>query len=276
MIEFSVIAGGMLLAGLACVLWPLWRRAAPESDRRREANITVYHQRHDELQREVAAERITRAHAKQRKDELGALLLADVDDEPAEHFPVSGRRPWLTSVCVAVVFAVAAVGLYGLTGDPRGLQPDTAPDIAHLIGQLEARVSAAPEDLQARSLLARVQLSRREYAAAAQSYAAINARLEEPVPGYLLAEARARVLGHDGVVTDRALGLYEQVLELSPDSAEALWYVGLAQLARGRTQVAESYWQRLLEQDLPEDFRVMVERRLAELRGETPSLQSSN
>lgn len=276
MIEFALIAACMLLASLVLVLWPLWRGAAPAGDRRREANVTVYHERYAEIEREVAAERITRVQAEQSKDELGARLLADVDEKATFSLAASGRRPWVSSAAVVAVFTILAAGLYGIVGDPRGLRPEPAPDIGRLIGQMQARIAAAPDDLQTRALLARVQLAQRKYAAAAQSYAAINARLDEPQASYLLAEARARVLSHDGAVTDRALALYERVLALSPDNAEALWYVGLAQLGKGRPRVAASHWQRLLEQGIPDDFRTMVERRLAQLRGDKPDLRPAN
>ncbi len=271
---FLSIASVMFMACAAVVLWPLWRTGAAGSGRRREANVTIYHQRYDEIEREVAEQRITRAQAEQRKDELGARLLADVDAEPEARIAASDSRPWLTSAVVVVAIGGIAFGLYGLTGDPRGLQPPTSPDIAELTARLEARVAAAPNDLEARSLLARLQFTRGQHVAAAQSYAAINARMDTPQPQYLLAEARARVRSQNGAMTDPALALYERVLELSPDNVEALWYMGVARLADGNEAAAANYWTRLLEQTLPDDFRATVEQRLAELRGDKPRLRA--
>ncbi len=274
MTEFLLIASVMLVACVAVVLWPLWRAGPAGSGRRREANVTIYHQRYDEIEREVAEQRITRVQAERRKDELGARLLADVDAEPKAGITASDSRPWLTSAVVIVAIGGIAFGLYALTGDPRGLQPATSPDVAELAGRLEARIAAAPDDLEARSLLARLQFTRGQHVAATQSYAAINARLETPRPQYLLAEARARVRSQSGAMTDPALALYERVLELSPDNAEALWYVGIARLADGNERAAENYWMRLLQQSLPDDFRATVEQRLAELRGDKARLRA--
>lgn len=172
--------------------------------------------------------------------------------------------------------AALAIGLYGLIGDTRRIEPRTSPDITQLVARMKTRLEAVPNDSQTRALLAQVQMARRNYAAAAQTLAAINAQLPSPDTMFLLAEARARVLSHDGMVTERAQALYEQVLTIVPNNPEALWFAGLAQLSDGNRAQAKAHWQRLLKQDIREAFRTRVERRLAELRGATPSLGTAD
>lgn len=272
MILFSAIAGALLVLCIAIVLWPLWR-GAPAAGSRREANIAVFEQHTAELEQDTAAGRITQAQAEARRDELGARLLDDVDAVSAPAAHADTRRPWLTSAIVAAGFAALAIGLYSVLGDVRGLRLDERPDMGALVAQMKARVNEVPGDLRTRALLAQVQMAQRNYAAAARTLAQLNARLETPDVALLLTEARARVLADGGMVDERAQSLYKRVLARAPDNAEALWFAGLAALADGNRQAAIGYWQHLLDQDIPDDFRARVERRLAELRGAVPRLK---
>lgn len=275
MIAFLVAAGGLLLLSLLFVLWPLWRGATVAASRR-EANIAVYEQHVADIEREVDAGQITSVDGRTRRDELGARLLSDVDDEPGTVDVGAAPRPWLASAVVIAGFVALAFGLYGMLGDPRGLALRATPDISALVAQMEARLATVPNDTRTRILLAQVQMTQRNYDAAAQTLAQLNAQMDTPDTALLLAEARARVLGNGGAVNPRAQALYEQVLTLAPDNAEALWFAGLAALSDGRPRDAVRRWQHLLEQDLPADFRARVEQRLAEVQGDKPSLQPAN
>lgn len=273
---FFVLAGALLLLCIGIVLWPLWRGAAPAGSSRREANVAVYEQHRSDIERDLAAGQITQAVAEARREELGARLVADVDSPSGPSASGGNARPWPTTVIVVVVFCAAAVGLYSMLGDLRGLTLDERPDIARLVDRMKARLEAAPNDLRTRVLLARVQMARKQYRAAARSFAQINKRLDEPNVTYLLAEARARMLANRGLVDERTRALYEKVLQLAPDNTEALWFAGLAAVADGNQQAAIDYWTHLLELDISEDFRARVKRRLSQVRGEESGLRSGN
>lgn len=271
---FAALAGVLLLASIAIVLWPLWRGAPATAGSRREANIAVYEQHTAEIERETQAGRLTPAQAEARQEEAGARLIEDVDSAPAPAAQTAGDRPWLVSSVVIVGFAVLAIGMYSVLGDLRGLTLDQRPDIAGIVAKMKTRLNEVPGDLRTRALLAQVQMAQQKYAAAARTLAGINKRLAKPDVAFLMAEARARVLANSGVVGERAQALYEQVLQLAPDTAEALWFAGLAAVADDNEQVAVKRWQHLLQQDIGPDFRARVERRLAELLGKTPELGS--
>lgn len=267
---FAVAAAVLLLVTMAFVLWPLWY-GMPAGGSRREANVAVYEQHVAEIQRQLAAQQITAVEAKAQRNELDARLLSDVDDAPATGHYVS-RRPWLASTAIVIGFAVVAIGGYSLLGDPRGVAPQQQPDITALVAKMKTRLAAVPGDLQTRALLGQVQMVQQKYAAAAVTFAQLNAGMAQPDTVYLVAEARARVLSNGGRVDDRAQALYQQVLALQPDNAEALWFAGLAAVANGNKDVAARHWQQLLAQDLPAEFHARVQRRLAELRGNKPEL----
>lgn len=276
MIVFASLAGVLLLLSIAVVLWPLWRVAPTDVGSRREANIAVYEQHTAEIEREMASGQISGMQADARREELGARLLDDVESAPSAAADSSSSRPWTTSAIVVVGFSVLAIGLYSVLGDLRGVSLDAQPNIDQLVKQMEARLSEVPGDVRTRALLARVQMTRHDYAAAARTLAGINKRVETPDATYLAAEARARVLANDGLVNERAQALYEKVLTLSPHNVEALWFAGLAALADDNKQTAIKRWQTLLEQDISEEFRAKVQRRLAEVRGTAPELLPGN
>lgn len=272
MTEFLVFATILVVASLIFVLLPLWRAGRPSDDKRRAANVAIYHQRYAEIEREVAAGRLGRREAEEEKDELGARLLADIDETPALAPDARAQaRPWLLSALMILVVVGVSVGGYWLKGDWQAMQASRMPDLATMIGELKQRVADAPDDLQARAMLARAQESTGDYAGAAENYRAINAAMPQPRAPLLAAEARATLQATDDL-QGRAGDLYERVLELEPDSAEALWYLGLAASERGDNAQAVDYWDRLLDQDLPDEFRTMVANRRSELAGDKPRL----
>jgi len=275
MTEFLLFAALLLAASLVFVLLPLWRASKPVGDRRREANITVYHQRYAEIEREVSAGRMTRRDAELEKDELGARLLADIDDSPA----LTGNtqkptRPWVISLLVVVVLVGGVSATYWQIGDPNAFENAGMPDIATMVGELEQRVEQAPDDLQARAMLARAQEATGDYSAAADNYKAINAAMPSPQAPIIAAEADATLQATDDLQGRTAM-LFGQLLTLDPESREALWYLGLAAAERGDDREAVAHWDRLLALDLPDDFAEMVRNRRNELSGEKPGLGAS-
>lgn len=272
MTEFLLLAALLLAASLVFVLLPLWRASKPIGDRRREANITVYHQRYAEIEREVSAGRMTRRDAELEKDALGARLLADIDETPAltantQH----ATRPWFVSVMMMLVLVGGVSATYWQIGDPQAFENAGMPDVATMIGELEQRVAQAPDDLQARAMLARAQEATGDYAAAANNYKAINAAMPSPQAPIIAAEAEATLQATDNL-QGRTAELFSQLLEVDGDSREALWYLGLAAAERGDGEQAVAHWNRLLSLDLPDDFAEMVRNRRDELSGEKPAL----
>lgn len=272
MIEFYVLAAVLVAASLLFVLIPLWRARTPTPNKRRETNIHIYHQRYAEIEREVAAGRLPRRAAETQKDELGARLLADIDNTPAltDH-PRPAARPWLASLVAIVVLGGGAAGVYSLVGTPSAMQAQQMPDVAAMIGKLERRVAENPQDFRARAMLARAQQATGDYAGAAENFHALNEAMPQPRAPVLAAEAGAVLRATDDL-QGRARDLYGRVLELDDQNREALWYLGLAASERGDRATAVNYWDRLLAQDLPEDFAQMVRSRRAELAGNKPGL----
>lgn len=275
MIEFVAIAGAMTVVGLLFVLVPLWRGARSTAHARRAANIEVYRQRCDEIEREVAAGRLPRPVAEEEKDALGARLLEDIDAEetigPSSCRTTRAAKPWLASLAAVVLIAGGATAGYWHLGDWQALANRGMPDIGTLMGRLKAEVAAHPDDRQARMLLAQAEQSLGDYADAAADLHRLNTQIQPPQPGLLAAEAEATMNATDKL-QGRARALFAQALQLDPANREALWYLGLAASEAGQTAQAVAYWNRLLSQKLPASVRETVKSRRDAISGHKPAL----
>jgi cytochrome c-type biogenesis protein CcmH len=146
---------------------------------------------------------------------------------------------------------------------PRQTANDDVPEMSAAIASLEDRLRREPEDLEGWLLLGRAYVQLREYPAAQQAYlAAIE--LDSGTEAKLgLAEAeimidRNNLMGDAGV-------LIEEVLVIEPDNPRALFYGGMAAMARNDIDVLTERWRRLLALSPPPNVRQMIEEQLAAL-----------
>ncbi|HUN51057.1 MAG TPA: tetratricopeptide repeat protein, partial [Candidatus Sulfotelmatobacter sp.] len=119
--------------------------------------------------------------------------------------------------------------------------------IGAMVQQLADRLQRQPDDFAGWLKLGRAYqvLGRHQEASAAFDKAAA---LRPNDPSALLARATAMVeeSGDDKPMPPQAESLFRQVLAMDPDSVDALWYVGMAELQAGRPAVAAAHWRRLL------------------------------
>ena len=139
--------------------------------------------------------------------------------------------------------------------------------IGTMVTQLAERLSENPDDLEgwlrlgrSYSVLSRHAESRDAFARAADLAPDDTAVLR----GY--ARAVMNAAGDATQFPEQAIALYQRILELDPNQREALWFMGFAAAADGRSDAARGFWKRLLDL-LPADGadRGVVERALNEL-----------
>lgn len=268
MTVFVLLGGVMVALCLALVVVPIWRAGGSTSDRRRDANVEIYRQRCAEIDREVAAYRLSESDAEEEKDELGARLLADIDAKPgplaqsskAPAVRRSSLRPWLASLLLGLFIVTGAAGGYGWLAGWQAIDNARMPNIDQMMARLEAQVQTHPEDRRARLLLAQVQRRRSDNAAAAANLRVLNQGSVAPNTDLLAAEAQA-TLAAGGDLSGRAGDLYHRLLEQDPTNREALWYLGLRAAELSQNTRAIDLWGRLLEQQLSAEDRAMVSSR---------------
>lgn len=258
----------MTLMALSFVLLPLLRRRTLAGISRRELNITLYRERLAEIERTRAAGDTGDEEAAAARQELDARLVADAgDDAQSVRAPGMGR-----AVALALVLALPAlaIGIYLSNSDWRLALAGTGPEaITLLLQRLERHLEQEPADAAGWRLLAQSRMQLREFDPAASAYARLNAL--EPSADTLVGEAEARAMINGGNLQGRPEGLIRQALKLDPNSARAQWYAGMTAWQRGDSAGALDYWNRVAQQELPHDFRSLLERQIEQAGGTAPA-----
>jgi cytochrome c-type biogenesis protein CcmH len=140
-------------------------------------------------------------------------------------------------------------------------------DIAGMVERLAERLEREPDDLEGWLMLARsytvmgqTEKARRAMATAAQ--------LAPDDPGVLGLEADAIRTANGGQHNTESIAILRRVLELDPNHAQALWFVGNAEAEAGNTDDAVEMLERAYEL-FPADSedRVFVRQRIEQIRG---------
>lgn len=141
------------------------------------------------------------------------------------------------------------------------------PDVGSMVDGLAARLKDNPHDLQGWMMLARsyTVLGEAEKARDAMSNAV---RLDPDNPDVLSLQARAVRDANGGEDNEETTAILRRILELAPDNAEALWFLGNAEANAGNDAKARELLERLLAQ-LPEDSsdRDILRQRIDQLGG---------
>jgi cytochrome c-type biogenesis protein CcmH len=190
----------------------------------------------------------------------------------------SARR---TGIIAAVLVLAAAAGLYPLWSNwdwhvaPTAVATASSPEIAAMVGKLEAHLHDQPDDLKGWLMLGR-------------SYLALE-RLDDAVIAYdhaerlgdgknleaILGLGEALSLRAGGAITPQVAKLFEAGVALAPDDARALLYSGFAAAARGDAGLARSRWLAVKAQNPPPQVLQMIDQRIAELGPESGAAASA-
>src|SRR5882757_7379458 len=178
------------------------------------------------------------------------------------------RHSRLLGAVAGLLVAGAAAGLYPLWSNWNWRAPPAAqaagPDVAAMVGKLEAHLRENPNDLTGWLMLGRsyVALERLDDATLAYDHAH---RLDAGNAEAALGLGEAMSLRAGGNITPAAAQLFEQALTLAPANPKALLYGGFAAAARGDNAAARTRWQALKELHPPAQIEEMLDARIAEL-----------
>jgi cytochrome c-type biogenesis protein CcmH len=273
---------------LALVLLPILRRPGALAARR-EYDLSVYRAQLRELEREAERGQLGPEEARAARLEVERRMLAADAEGRAEAGPGrAGRRRWPIALVLLIALPALSAVLYGRLGRPdlpatpfaeRSDRADAAanggaadasrvPPVETMIGRLEERVAAAPDDLEGWLRLARAYEMSENPAKAAGAYeraVALDGRRAELHAGL----AEASILAAGGVVTEKARGALERALALEPGNPRARFYQGLALLQRGERRPALELWAGLVG-DTPADapYLAMLRARVTALAEE--------
>lgn len=193
-----------------------------------------------------------------------AFLMIPLLRSPGNSAPVS-------AAVIALALPAATVVLYLLGSNYAWQEParmvaensGQAQSMDEAIEGLKTRLNTTPDDLDGWLLLGNAYLQTRRLAEAEQAFG--NALMlgggEQPQARLGLAEAR--VLADPRALEGEAGEWVESALAAMPDNPKALWYGGLAALARQDLPAVTERWNRLLTMNPPDAVRRIVVEQLA-------------
>ncbi|MEP9368085.1 c-type cytochrome biogenesis protein CcmI [Xanthobacter sp. VNH20] len=249
----------MTAAAVMAVLWPLARRRPLKDET--AADLAVYRDQLNELERDQAAGRLPAAQAEAARIEVSRRMLAaaDAPPEPVQD-PVRARSRRRMAACLALVgVPLAAVGLYALLGTPglpgaplaaRLAAPPDRTDVAILVRKVEDHLAANPRDGQGYEILAPVYLRLGRVDDAVRAYAQAIQYLGD-TSERRAALGEALVVQANGVVTKDAAATFQAALALDPTSPRARYFLGLAAEQDGRKADATAIWTKLVQDSPP-------------------------
>jgi len=261
-ILFWIAAGLACAVALAFILPGLLRGRAGAGAAQRAANVDVYRDQLRELEAERAQGRIDADELAAARRELAARLAGDAldPDAPTEAAaPPTPRRG--LGYGLALVFPLAAFGLYFLLGTPAALTAMPAAahpggmaaghDFATLVERVERKVEANPADAEAVLMLAKSYGVMQRWADAARVYEKAAALL----PGdaaVLSGYAEALSMRDGGALTDAVMTWVRRALAADPNDMKGLELAGFHAMDGKHYAQAHAYFSRLHAQLPPE------------------------
>jgi cytochrome c-type biogenesis protein CcmH len=272
----------MTVAAIFAVLWPLGRRARPQSG---GSEAAVYKDQLAEIDRDVAADLIAPPEADAARVEISRRLLAAVDDQRDPTMQSNVRLRRLAAVSALIGLPVVAVAFYLSLGSPqlgdfplagRARVADATQSLGSLVAQVEAHLEQNPTDGRGWNVLAPVLARLGRFDEAVRAYRnSITYNGDSAERRSDLGEALAGAAG--GVVTSDAKAEFERAIALSADDPKANYFLGLAAEQDGRNADAASIWRGMLAKapaDAP--WRPLVQAALVRVGGPAvPALPDS-
>jgi cytochrome c-type biogenesis protein CcmH len=176
---------------------------------------------------------------------------------------------WPAALAVAVLIPVVALGLYQLWSNWSWREvpslPGVPPAVAQMVGRLEARLRANPNDINGWLLLGRSYFQLGQYLKAADAYERAYTQSSGENLDAMLGLGETLVFADERAVTPRSAQLFERAYQRAPNDPRALWYSGLAAFQEGRLDIARERWQGLVALNPPPEIRRVLESKIAEL-----------
>ena len=189
------------------------------------------------------------------------------------------RERWVTLVLCGLIvfFPLAIAGIYlnvsSYNWEQQTLQTadqEKLPAVDEMVNELSRRMSEDP-DLEGWILLGRSYASIGRYDDAVNAWYEAWVLSEGKDPEVNIGYAEALVMADRRTLRTSAVDLLESALKAMPNDPRALWYGGLSAAARGKNELAAERFSLLLQADLPDNMRMVVQQQMVELGQEVPA-----
>jgi len=273
MTSFWVISGIFIVTALLFIVPTLIRnrdiqQANLEHD---TVNITVYRDQLAELENDLRNDILTQEQYDKSKQELQQRMLQDIPDGEKS---VVGKTKKIHNIAISIFISLtlplAAVSLYLMIGETRGLLPQAQlasvtqmnqgngsenpqghENFSAALENLISRLSSNPNDIEGWVMLGRTYSSMERYTEAANTYAKI-VELVPDNPQILSEYARALAMKNNGTLAGKPTELLYQALKIDPQFPPALALAGHAEFEQEHYAQASTHWEKLLA-SIPQD-----------------------
>lgn len=266
MTSFWVISGIFIVTALLFIVPTLLRsRNAEQENLEHDAvNITVYRDQLTELGNDLENDILTQEQYNKSKQELQQRMLQDVPE--GEKMAVKKNKNIYniaTSVVIVLILPLAAVFLYLVIGDTRGLLPQAQlvnatqmnrgnggataghDNFSSVLENLIARLDKNPDDIEGWIMLGRTYAIMERYADASNTYAKL-AELVPNNPQILSDYADVLAMKNQGNLAGKPTELIYQALSIDPQYPKALALAGTAEFEQEKFEQAAAHWEKLL------------------------------
>lgn len=181
-------------------------------------------------------------------------------------WPLYRREKRLTPGLIGAVGTVLILSavVYSLIGTP--LAPEPRASVDEMMASLEQRLAEEPEDLDGWKMLGRSYVQLKDYPKAIAAFERA-VELESASNAQTLADLGEAVLSNDDTaITGRAGELFENAVAVGPANPKALFYAGIAAIARGEQELAADRWESLLALSPPPEIQAILRQRIAAWR----------
>lgn len=268
MTPFWVISGIFIVTALLFIVPTLLRNRGGEQENLKHdaVNITVYRDQLTELDKDLENDILTPEQYNKSKQELQQRMLQDVPD--GEKMIIKKNKKIhniATSVVIVLILPLAAVFLYLVIGDTRGLLPQAQlanatqmsrgggkdspaghDNFSSVLENLIARLNKNPEDIEGWIMLGRTYAIMQRYTDATNTYAKL-AELVPNNPQILSDYADVLAMKNQGSLAGEPTELIYQALRIDPQYPKALALAGTAEFEQEKFGQAAAHWEKLLE-----------------------------
>lgn len=266
MTSFWIISGIFIVTALLFIVPTLLRSRDTEQENLEHdaVNITVYRDQLTELGNDLENDILTQEQYNKSKQELQQRMLQDVPE--GEKMTIKKNKNIyniVTSVVIVLILPLAAVFLYLVIGDTRGLLPQAQlanatqmnrggggataghDNFSSVLENLIARLDKNPDDIEGWIMLGRTYAIMERYADASNTYAKL-AELVPNNPQILSDYADVLAMKNQGNLAGKPTELIYQALSIDPQYPKALALAGTAEFEQEKFEQAAAHWEKLL------------------------------
>lgn len=265
MTSFWIISGIFIVTALLFIIPTLLRnRDSQEEGVELDAvNVSVYRDQLIELEIDLQNDILTQEQYNKSKQELQQRMLQDIPEK--EEMAIKKTKKIYNiamSTVITLTLPLAAVSLYMMLGDTRGLLPQAQlanatqmqsagdspaghDNFSSVVENLIARLSDNPDDIEGWVMLGRTYAIMGRYDEASNTYQ----KLTELVPNnaQILSDyADVLAMKNQGSLVGRPAELINEALQNDPEYPKALALAGTAEFEQARFEQAAVHWEKLL------------------------------